>query len=61
LLFNIPGTVHAIAQEYKPGKLGENFALAVPRLDLKKGASRAEIVSGDAWACCRAGGVYGAV
>jgi len=71
LLFNIPSTVHAIAQGYKPGKLGESgsndfgkpgyngpcppkdrgehryyfkiFALDVPQLNLKKGASRAEL------------------
>jgi len=71
LLFNIPATVHAIAQGYQPGKLGESgandfgkpgyngpcppkrggahryyfkiFALDVARLNLKNGASRAEL------------------
>ncbi len=71
LLFNIPAGVHAIAQGYKPGKLGESgsndfgktgyngpcpprgggvhryyfkvFALDVAKLDLKEGASRAQL------------------
>lgn len=71
LLFNIPPAVHALAQGYKPGQLGESanndfgnpgyngpcppkrhgphryyfklFALDVPKLDLKKGAKRADL------------------
>ena len=71
LLFDIPPSVQAITQGFKPGKLGDSgandfgksgyngpcppkghgrhryyfklFALDVPRLDLKQGASRAEL------------------
>lgn len=71
LLFNIPPTVHSIAQGFKPGQLGESalndfgkpgyngpcppprhgphryyfklFALDVSKLDLKKGAKRADL------------------
>ncbi|HYL34525.1 MAG TPA: YbhB/YbcL family Raf kinase inhibitor-like protein [Bryobacteraceae bacterium] len=71
LLFNVPAAVHAIAQGFKPGKLGESgandfgnpgyngpcppkghgphrysfrlLALDVAKLDLKPGASRAQL------------------
>jgi Raf kinase inhibitor-like YbhB/YbcL family protein len=71
LLFNIPPAVHAIAQGFKPGRLGESanndfgkpgyngpcppkgdgphryyfrlLALDVAKLDLKKGAGRAQL------------------
>lgn len=71
LLFNIPASVHAVAQGSKPGQFGDSgtndfgkpgyngpcppkgggahryyftlYALDVPKLDLKKGASRADL------------------